>query len=259
MKYETILVSVENEVVTITLNRPKILNVLSQQVMTELETALDELYRADIRLLLVRGAGDKAFAAGADIKEFVGREPEAAASLSAMGNRVLLKLSRFPAPTIAVIQGFALGGGMEIMLACDLRIGTPNAKMGLPEVGLGIMPGYGGTQRLARLIGPGRAKELVFTGKNIDAETAFNMGILNQVAPEEELESVLKEWTVKLLANAPIGQATAKRVMDQGLETTLEEGLKLEAAGFGKLFGTEDETEGVNAFIERRKPHFTNK
>lgn len=259
MKYETILVSVENEVATITLNRPKILNVLSQQVMTELETALDELYKADIRLLLVRGSGDKAFAAGADIKEFVGREPEGAASLSAMGNRVLLKLSRFPAPTIAVIQGFALGGGMEITLACDLRIGTPNAKMGLPEVGLGIMPGYGGTQRLARLIGPGRAKELVFTGKNIDAETAFNMGILNQVAPEGELETVLNEWTAKLLANAPIGQATAKRVMDQGLETTLEEGLKIEATGFGDLFGTEDETEGVKAFIERRKPHFTNK
>ncbi len=246
---------VENNVALITVNRPDALNALNADLLFELSIAF-ELAEADVgvRVLIVTGAG-RAFVAGADIANlqkladaFSGRE----AALS--GQDVMNTLAALPFPTIAAINGFALGGGLELALACDLRVASPKARLGLPEVGLGLIPGYGGTQRLPRLVGMGRALDLIFTGRHVPAEEALQLGIVNRVA--EDALSAAKELAAQILKNAPVALGLAKESVVRGLDVTLNQGLEIEADLFGIVSTTEDMKEGTGAFLEKRTAEF---
>lgn len=250
--------SVENGVGTLTIERPKMLNALSSDVLTSLEHAIDEVnQRADIDVLLVTGAGEKAFVAGADISEMKDKNVFEGREFSSYGNEVFYKLSTLKQPTIACVNGFALGGGSELALACDLRLASETAKFGQPEVGLGIIPGFGGTQRLARLVGSGVAKELIFTGNVIGADEAYRIGLVNKVVPLNELQKEALIMAEAIKKNALLAVELSKEVIDRGLEMSLDNGLRLEAEVFGSLFSTKDQSEGMDAFINKRKPNFT--
>lgn len=257
MTFEAIVYEVKESIATITLNRPKALNALNQQLLTELNEAIDHIQNdATIKAVIVTGSGQKAFAAGADITELQKLDSMGAQKQSEFGNAVFSKLGALPQPVIAAVNGFALGGGMELALACDIRFASPNAKLGLPEVGLGIMPGYGGTQRLARLIGTGRAKELVLSGEAIPAEEAYRLGIVNKVVDQETLLTEVEKLIANILNKSAAGVQMAKKTMDQGYDLPLENALAYEAANFGILFSNADQKEGMAAFVEKRKPEF---
>ncbi|QCI87323.1 crotonase [Vagococcus zengguangii] len=256
--YNYLSLAIEQGIGTLTIERPKVLNALSTEVLEELELMLDDIAMMEtIDVLLVTGAGEKAFVAGADIAEMKEKRVFEGRAFSEVGNRVFSKLANLRQPTIACVNGFALGGGCELALACDMRLGAENAKFGQPEVGLGIIPGFGGTQRLARLVGTGMAKELIFTGNIIDAKEAHRIGLLNRVVPAEELITEAQNLANQIRKNAPLAVELSKEVIDRGLEMPIEHGLRLEAEVFGSLFSTEDQTEGMDAFLNRRKASFT--
>lgn len=257
--YETITIEKRDAVAILTINRPDKLNSLNMKVHTEGVAALNEL-KADgsVRVVVLTGAGEKSFIAGADISEFVEATPVAQRDLFHQPT-LFNSIDTFPKPVIAMINGFCLGGGNELALACDIRIGSEKAKFSQPEINLGIMPGGGGTQRLARLIGEGRAMEMCLAGDMIDAETAHKFGLLNHVFPVEQLEEETMKVAAKIAEKAPIALQLTKEAVKFASRSNLDEGLRREVDLFAICFSTEDKKEGVAAFLEKRKPVFKGK
>ena len=256
-----LLMEVENEIAVVTINRPKSLNALNSETLAELNTCLAEIEgRTDIKVVILTGSGSKSFVAGADISEMVNATPAEGRAMGLLGREAFGRLENMPQVTIAAVNGFALGGGCEISMACDIRVAAENAKFAQPECGLGILPGFGGTQRLARLVGKGRAKEMIFTCDMIDAQDAYRIGLANHVVPQEELLDYCKAMAGRIMKNAPYAVSLAKQVINSGADMDLDNGLKLEANIFGLSFSTEDKKEGMTAFLEKRKEkHFIGK
>jgi len=245
----------EDGVAIITLNRPEALNAFNKEVISEILTAIQDAEKDEkIHVLILTGG--KAFSAGADIKAMKGMTPLKARELSLMGTQLCKALEDFKKPVIAAINGYALGGGLEVSMACDLRIASEKARMGQTEINIGLIPGWGGTQRLTRLIGKTRAKELVFTGKMIDAKTAEQWGLVNMVVPTEGFMEHVKHFAAGLAEKAPVALQVAKSLIDNGSNVNLEAALALEREGFAVVASTEDLQEGVAAFLEKRKPKF---
>jgi enoyl-CoA hydratase len=244
----------------ITVNRSEKRNALNAQVMTELDGAFR---RAEsdpgIRGLILTGAGDAAFVAGADIRELMERSPAESRRASLGGQRIFRRLELMGKPSVAAINGYALGGGLELALCCTLRVASENARLGLPEIKLGILPGYGGTQRLPRVVGRGRALEMMLTGEQVDAAEARRIGLVNHVVPQPELLDFSRGLLRKILENAPVAAALILEAVEVGLSSGLEEGLQFEAAAFGLASATEDRREGLAAFLEKRKAAFQGK
>lgn len=255
---ECISCEVKNGVLVITINRPDKLNALNKQTIEELhETLVEAETQNDIRAVIITGSGSKAFVAGADIAEFSNYSVEQGKQLSAIGHfKIFNFIENFSKPIIAAVNGFALGGGLELAMACHLRVVSDNAKMGLPEVSLGLIPGYGGTQRLAQLVGKGKAFEMVVTADMINAHDAFKWGLANYVTTQEELLNKCFEIASKIAAKSPTAIKTAIKVINAGYNNNLN-GFEVEIEEFGKLFGTKDFREGVDAFLEKRKAAFT--
>lgn len=254
--YETITVEKRGKVAILTINRPDKLNALNKQVHTEGVGALEEMRKDDsIRVLIITGSGEKSFVAGADISEFEGQTPVTQRELF-HEKTFFNTIDAFPKPVIAMVNGFCLGGGNELALACDLRICSENARFSQPEINLGIMCGGGGTQRLPRLIGEGRAMEMALTGDMIDAETAHKFGLVNHVYPAAELEAKTMELAEKIAEKAPIALQLSKEAVKFASRSNLDEGLRREVDLFAICFSTEDKQEGVSAFLEKRKPIF---
>ncbi len=257
MSFENIILEVKSPVATIFFNRPKALNALNNALFDDLDMALDQIRdNTDIRVLILTGSGDKAFVAGADIAELVKMNPLEGKSFSRKGQKVFTKIENLPIPAIAAVNGFALGGGLEAALGCDFIYASDKALFGLPEISLGLIPGFGGTQRLARRIGVNRAKELIFTGKNIKAQEAFEYGIVNKVIEHDKLmDEVLK--TANLIASkGRVALRSAKEVIQNGLNTDIETGCRIENDVFGLNMSSVDAKEGTHAFLEKRKPVF---
>jgi len=242
----------EGEVCTVTIDRPEALNALNSKVLVELEMVLDSLAEDEqCKVVIVTGAGDKSFVAGADIAEMKDMGADEAHIFGSTGNRVFRKLERLPQPTIAAVNGFALGGGCELALACDMRIAAQNARFGEPEVSLGIIPGFGGTQRMPRLIGVSRAMELILTGRMIDAEEALALGLVDRVVPADHLREECLKVARAIAGNGPQAVRLAKQAIRDGLDLSLEEGCARETALFAQSFG-EEQRERMTAFLERR-------
>ena len=258
---ETILTAKEGHVATITINRPKALNALSTQVLTELNAALDEVAAdQDVYALVITGAGEKSFVAGADIAEMKDKSVEEAAVYGKFGNEEFRKIETFRCPVIAAVNGFASGGGCELAMSCDIRVASENAVFGQPEVGLGITPGFGGTQRLARLVGAGIAKEMIFTARNIKADRAAEIGLVNKVVAAEELMPTVMKMAAGIAKNAPIAVAYAKKAINNGLQTDIDAGIAIEVEEFSNCFASEDQTYGMTCFLEKVKDkQFSNK
>ncbi len=250
---EFIRYEIAGQVGIITIDRPKALNSLNEEVLEEFEKALDSVDIEEIRCLILTGGGEKAFVAGADIATQYPLSKEEGKDWSNFGNRIFLKLERFPIPVIAAINGYALGGGCEISLACDIRICSENAVFGQPEVGLGITPGFGGTQRLARLVGSGMAKEMIYSGRNVKADEALRIGLVTHVYPLETLMDEAMKLASRIASNAPIAVRNSKKAINEGIELDIEEALSLEAKLFGDCYETHDQKEGMSAFLEKRK------
>jgi len=244
-------------VCVLTLSRPEKLNALNHALLTELVVAGNTL-QADrsLRVVIVTGAGEKAFVAGADIGELAVLDTRGAEAASAFGSRVFRKLETGPQTVIAAVNGFALGGGCELALACHIRLAAENAKFGLPEVGLGIIPGYGGTQRLPRLVGLGMASEMIATGRMVGAEEALKIGLVNRVVPQAQLLADAKAMAVQIAANAPLAVAAALEAARRSLDTDLDQGLRFESTLFGILGSTKDMHDGLSAFVEKKKATF---
>lgn len=255
MNFETLLTQLDNGVFTITINRPDKLNALNKTVMEELNKAVDEVYNnPDIKSAIITGSGNKAFVAGADISEFVGLSKEEGVALSKKGHDIFFKIENAPKPIVAAVNGFALGGGCELALACHFIIAAEQAKFGQPEVNLGVIPGYGGTQRLVQVAGKGRAMELLMTGKMITAAEALNYGIVNNVVKQEELLTTVTEILQTVQAKAPVAIAKVIACINNFDHT--QQGYDYEVQQFGECFATEDMKEGAAAFLEKRKPAF---
>jgi hypothetical protein len=243
----------------ITINRPEALNALNSAVLDELNGCLDGIDTNVVRAVVLTGAGSKSFVAGADIGEMSKLSPAEGEAFGKKGNDVFRKIETFPIPVIAAVNGFALGGGCEIAMSCDIRICSDNAMFGQPEVGLGITPGFGGTQRLARLIGAGMAKQLIYTARNIKADEALRIGLVNAVYPQEELLGVAKKMAVNIAQNAPIAVRACKKAINDGLDVKMDDAIVIEEKLFGSCFATHDQVEGMSAFLEKRKEkNFTN-
>jgi enoyl-CoA hydratase len=250
----------ENGIATVTVNRPDKLNALSSAVIVELQDAFERIAGSpEIRAAVVTGAGEKAFVAGADIAELEKLSPAEARDFAARGQRVFRLAETSGKPSVAAINGYALGGGLELAMACTVRFAADNARLGQPEVKLGIVPGYGGTQRLPRLVGRGRALEMLLSGEPITAVEAHRIGLVNAVVPQSELLSYGQAWLAKVLANGPVAVALVMEAVDAGLDAGLPQGLRLEAAAFGLSAATEDRREGTRAFLEKRRPVFAGK
>jgi len=258
MEFKYIIYKKENDgVAIIILNRPKALNAFNKEVINEVLIALEDAEEDEnVRVVVLTGAGEKAFSAGADIKAMKGMTPLKARELSLMGNKLCRAIEDFRKPVIAAINGYALGGGLEVAMACDLRLASEKARMGQTEINIGLIPGWGGTQRLTRLIGKTRTKELVFTGKMIDAKTAEQWGLINMVLPSDGFMEHVKKFAAELAKKAPVALRIAKSLIDKGADVDLEVALALEREGFAVVASTEDLQEGVIAFMERRKPEF---
>ncbi len=257
MPYENLLYEKKDVVATITFNRPKVLNALNRRTVEELAECLGEAREdPEVRVLILTGAGEKAFVSGADINELAQRTPIDGKEFSRFGQNVFRALETLGKPSIAAINGFALGGGCELALACTIRIASRTAKLGQPEVRLGILPGYGGTQRLARLCGKGAAHELILTGEIITAEEACRIGLVNRVVEPGELLAVAETLARKIAANAPVAVKFAMEAIEHGMEMPQDEGMFLEATLFGLACATEDMREGTRAFLEKRPAQF---
>ncbi len=245
----------KNDVAEVTINNPPV-NALNAQVMVELRETVFEIEAEGARAVIITGAGDKAFVAGADISQFPSLDEKTAQDLSSGGQSVFDAVDNLPMPVIAAINGFALGGGCELALACDIRISAENVLLGQPEINLGIIPGYGGTQRLPRLVGIGKAKELIFTGEAITAEAALEIGMVEKVVPQGQALEAARKMAEIIATKGPLAMKAAKQAVVEGVTETLAEGQDLEARLFGGLFATEDQKEGALAFLEKRKPNF---
>jgi enoyl-CoA hydratase len=257
MVYENLLVDVSGGIATITINRPKSLNALNRATMRELSSAFEDIAGSrDVGVVLLTGSGEKAFVAGADVSEMREFTPLQVLEFSRFGNGVLGSIERLPQPVIGVINGFALGGGCELAMACDILVASDNARFAQPEVNLGIIPGWGGTQRLARLVGRNIAKEIVLTGEMISAQRAYEIGLVNRVVPQADLMETAREIARKIIGKAPVALSTAKSVMNRGIDLDLESACALEANAFAVMFSTGDGAEGMTAFLEKRKPAF---
>jgi enoyl-CoA hydratase len=256
MAYENIRLDIDGALAILTIDRPKALNALNSKTIGELEAALDSLGAQGVRALIVTGGGEKAFVAGADITELRQMTPITGKATAELGQRVFLSIERCPKPVIAAINGFALGGGCELALACHIRIASEKAQLGLPEVTLGIIPGYGGTQRMARLLGKGKALELILTGDRIGAAEAEKIGLVNKVVPAEDLMTAAEELARKIASRGPLAVSAAIEAVMSGSEMPFEEGQFLEATLFGLLASTDDMREGMGAFVEKRTADF---
>jgi enoyl-CoA hydratase/carnithine racemase len=257
---ENLLIERDGAVAVITINRPKVLNALNTQTMDELRRAILGLkHDADMRAVVITGAGEKSFVAGADINELAVQSPASGREHALRGQHVLDLIENMGKPVIAAINGFALGGGCELAMACTLRIASEHAKLGQPEINLGIIPGYAGTQRLARLVGPGRALELLLTGEQVTAQEAHRLGLVNRVVPAAELMNEAQSLAAALASKAPIAVRYIIDAVNKGMRMTLPEAQVFEATLFGLVASTEDMREGTRAFLEKRKPAFTGK
>ena len=243
----------EGMVGVITINRPKALNALNSQVLEELDQTLDAVDLESVRVLILTGAGEKSFVAGADTGEMSTLTKAEGEAFGKKGNDVFRKLETFPIPVIAAVNGFALGGGCEISMSCDIRICSENAVFGQPEVGLGITPGFGGTQRLARIVGVGMAKQMIYSARNIKADEAYRIGLVNAVYPLEELMPAAQKLAASIAKNAPIAVRNCKKAINDGLQVDMDEAIVIEEKLFGDCFESYDQKEGMTAFLEKRK------
>ncbi|GAB7025457.1 enoyl-CoA hydratase/isomerase family protein [Geotalea toluenoxydans] len=258
MEYENLLIEKRGAVALLSVNRPKALNSLNSAVLDELIAAFSALGQDEgVGAIVLTGSGEKAFVAGADIAEMVDLSAMQAQEFSRKGQQLVNLIGRLAKPVIAAVNGFALGGGLEMVLACDFAYASENAKLGLPEVTLGIIPGFGGTQKLARLIGRSRANELIFTGRMLTAVEAKDWGVVNAVFPAGELVAKAMETAGKIAANGQLGVAHAKDAVKSGLDMAEADGMNYESVHFGALFSTADQREGMRAFLEKRKPVFS--
>lgn len=257
MSYQNITVQIEEGIGYLTINRPDKLNALNRDTILELSKALDELaVDKTVKVVILTGAGEKAFVAGADISEFAHFDLENGKKLSADGHeRLFNKTENMPKPVIAAVNGFALGGGLELAMSCHIRIASDNAKLGLPEVSLGVIPGYGGTQRLPQLVGKGRAMEMIFSAQMISAADAEKFGLVNKTVPQAQLMEECKTLAAKIMKNSPTAISHAIRSVNAGFEDGVN-GFHVEIDEFGKCFASEDFKEGTTAFLEKRKPGF---
>jgi enoyl-CoA hydratase len=249
-----ILLEKKGNVAIATIDRPKALNALNSEVLNDLNTLVDTVNAdPEIRVLILTGSGEKAFVAGADIGEMSSLTKAEGEAFGKKGNDVFRRIETLPIPVIAAVNGYALGGGCELSMACDIRIASDTAVFGQPETGLGITPGFGGTQRLARLIGPGMAKQLIYSARNIKADEALRIGLVNAVCPAEELMAAAEKLAETIARNAPIAVRACKQAINEGLEKPMDEAIVLEEKLFGGCFETEDQKEGMGAFLEKRK------
>jgi enoyl-CoA hydratase len=260
MPLENVRLENKNHIAYVTIDRPKVLNALNMATMEELREVFTDLAGdRDTRVVILTGGGEKAFVAGADINELQKNNPIEAKAYTHRGQAVLDLIENLGKPVIACINGFALGGGCEIAMACTMRLASENAKLGQPEVKLGIIPGYGGTQRLPRLVGTGLAMQILLTGEMISAQEAHRIGLVNEIVAADKLISRAEEIAAKIVANAPLAIQYCMEAVNQGLNMTLQEGLFLEATLFGVCSASEDKKEGTTAFLEKRKPNFQGK
>ena len=250
---EFITYEVEGQVGIITINRPKALNALNSAVLDELDATIDGVDLDAVRCLILTGAGEKSFVAGADIAEMSTLTKEEGEAFGKKGNDIFRKIETLPIPVIAAVNGFALGGGCEISMSCDIRICSENAVFGQPEVGLGITPGFGGTQRLARLVGAGMAKQLIYTARNIKAPEAFRIGLVNAVYPQEELLPAAEKMAAGIAKNAPIAVRNCKKAINEGLQVDMDQAIVIEEKLFGDCFETEDQKYGMAFFLDKNK------
>ena len=249
-----LLLEVEGPIAVLTINRPKALNALNSETLTELNEVLTEIEgRDDIKVVILTGAGEKSFVAGADISEMVNFSAAEGRAFGMRASEPFFKLQNMRQVTIAAVNGFALGGGCEISMSCDIRICSENAIFGQPEVGLGITPGFGGTQRLARIVGVGKAKEMIYTAFNIKAEEAYRIGLVNAVYPQEELLAAAKKLANKIASNAPIAVRACKKAINEGLQVDMDQAIVVEEKAFGSCFETEDQKAGMGNFLEKDK------
>ena len=249
----TVLYEVKGNIAILTISREKALNALNSEVLNDLNAALDAVDVNAVRALIITGAGKKSFVAGADIGEMSTLTPEEGEAFGKKGNDVFRKIETLPIPVIAAVNGFALGGGCEISMSCDIRLCSENAVFGQPEVGLGITPGFGGTQRLARIVGPGKAKQLIYTARNIKAAEAYRIGLVNEVYPLEELMPQAKKMAKGIAKNAPIAVRACKKAINEGLEVGMDEAIVIEEKLFGSCFETEDQKYGMAFFLDKNK------
>ena len=257
-EYKNILVEKDGGCLYVTINRERALNALNQDTVNELQQMFSFYWTDDeIRAVVITGAGEKAFVAGADITEIAELDVRSGNDFSARGLYLMKTIQNFPRPVIAAVNGFALGGGCELAMACDIRLASDKAKFGQPEVNLGIIPGFGGTQRLSRLVGRGKAMQLILTGEMISADEAKRIGLVDEVYPHDELMDKVKDMSQAICSKAPIAIATAKECINRGLDVTLSVGCDLEKVSFGQICGSGDKNEGCEAFMEKRKPEFT--
>lgn len=260
MTYQNIKLEIEPPLAIVTINRPDVLNALNAPTIGELDRCFDELENAaDVLCVIITGAGEKSFVAGADIKELATDTVITGKARARRGQGVFSKIENLSKPVIAAINGFALGGGCELALACDIRLASEKAKLGQPEVNLGIIPGYGGTQRLARVVGPGQAKKIIFTGDFVRADEALRIGLVDEVYPPEKLMEAARDLAKKIAAKGPIAVRAAKQAINLGLNTDLDSGLRFEAEAFGAICATADKAEGTGAFLEKREAKFGGK
>ena len=259
MEFKNLTVEDRGPVRIVTVNRPEVLNALNADTIGDFENLAKDLEGSDLRVVILTGAGEKAFVAGADISELAACDAAAALAVGLRGQRAFSAFENAPQVFIAAINGFALGGGCEVAMACDIRIGSEAARLGQPEVKLGVIPGYGGTQRLTRLVGPGQAKKIICSGGMVKADEALRIGLLDEVVPVDELMTRAEALAAEIAAQAPLAVAACKRLVNRAFDGTLDEGLQAEADAFGGIFDSEDMREGTAAFLEKRKAEFKGK
>ena len=257
MLYEYLVLEKGNGIGTLIINRPEAMNALNEDLLKELVKVTDDIAADDdIKVVIIRGAGEKAFVAGADIKFMENLNGVQGRAFGALGQLAFRKIELLEKPVIAAVNGFALGGGCELAMSADIRLASENARFGQPETGLGITPGYGGTQRLARLVGEGRAKELIYTANIINAQEAWRIGLVNHVYPAETLMEEAEKMAMKIMGNAPLAVRFSKSAINKGLQTDIDTGLAIEADLFGLCFTTQDQKTGMGAFLRKEKPEY---
>ncbi|MCF0148305.1 MAG: short-chain-enoyl-CoA hydratase [Clostridium sp.] len=260
MELKNLILEKEGHLAIVIINRPKALNALNSDTLKDLDAVLEDLEQdSNIYSVILTGAGEKAFVAGADISEMKDLSEEEGKNFGLLGNKVFRRLEKLDKPVIAAISGFALGGGCELAMACDIRIASEKARFAQPEAGLGITPGFGGTQRLPRLVGEGKAKELIYTCAMVKADEALRIGLVNKVVPLENLMEEAKAMANAIMANAPIAVKLCKDAINRGMQVDIDTAIEIEAEDFGKCFATEDQKEGMTAFIDKRAKNFSNK
>lgn len=259
MELKNVLLEREGNIAIVTINRPKALNALNSETLHDLDNVVEHLEgENDVYVVILRGAGEKSFVAGADIAEMKDLNEEEGKNFGLLGNRVFRRLENLDKPVIAAISGFALGGGCELAMSCDIRIASEKAKFAQPEVGLGITPGFGGTQRLPRIVGDAIAKEMIYTGKIVKADEALRIGLINKIVAPEVLMDEAMKMALMIAGNAPIAVKLCKDAINRGTQVDIDAAIVVEAEDFGKCFATEDQVEGMSAFVERREKNFKN-